>query len=464
MVVENFREVWKEGLSPDQIIAAGHIGTHALLLSGPGTGKTKTITHRALALTIAHEVPSETILILTFTRVAAYQLKKEIHKVLEPLEKGYPRISTLHSFALRQLLINSARIDSLPKPLRIADDWEERKIIYENLKNDLSEHLKTILPGISHAIDKIEALFNQLSSDWETLRIELEENQHICRDGHFIGAWKEHREMFGYTMRSELIYQLKRALQISPDFALESQFKEILVDEYQDLNACDLTVIEELSKRGGKLYASGDDDQSIYGFRYADPLGIRIFKDKYGAQKYDLEVCFRCDKSILDIGEFVANLDYQRLPKKTKPREKADMGEVHLLCFENQYNEANWIAQKCKDILKDNPQNSILILMRSDFRGVMSKVIKDALVRDDVPVAIKTEETPLDNEDGRVVVSFLRLMVDPKDHLAWYSLLLLERGIGEKTLNQVRQIAKTRGCRFYDALEEVINNSTLTSS
>jgi DNA helicase-2/ATP-dependent DNA helicase PcrA len=457
-------DIWEKELSEDQINAARYTGGHALLLSGPGTGKTKTITHRALALVTEYEVSPKKILILTFTRVAAHQLREEIEKVLKPLNIECPHISTLHSFALRQLLINSSEIDSLPMPLRIADDWEERYIIYENLKNDLSSHLATIFSDTQHPIGKIKTLFNQLSADWETLKIELDESQRLCRDGRFVGAWREHREMFGYTLRSELVYQLKKALEQITDFKLEIKFKHILVDEYQDLNTCDLAVIEELSKKNGELFVAGDDDQSIYGFRYANPIGIRIFPDKYRAKKFDLEICYRCDKVILELGEFIANLDYQRLPKKTKPRKDAENGEVRLLRFDNQYREAEWIVSKCKEILEINSQTEILILMRSDFRNRISKTLKDAFVKQDVTVAIETNETPLDTKEGRTILSILRLIVDPEDSLAWYTLLNNEYGIGDKTLNSIRQIAKEKRYRFYDALEEINSNPHLSPS
>jgi len=459
--MSSFTDAWKEGLSPDQINAAGYVGTHARLLSGPGTGKTKTITHRTLALLIKHKVSPKDVIVLTFTRVAAYQLREEIEKVLKPLGSKYPYISTLHSFALRQLLKNSSRINSLPMPLRIADDWEERNIICENLKNDLTEHLKTILPDVHRPSDKVKILFNQLSSDWETLRMELSENQRTCRDGRFIGVWREHREMFGYTLRAELVYQLKKALEQIPDFSFESKFKHILVDEYQDLNSCDLAVVEELSKRGGELFVAGDDDQSIYGFRYANPIGIRVFPEKYGAKKLELEICYRCDKSILDLAEFIANLDYQRLPKKTRPKEDAGEGEVYLLRFSDQYSEAEWIAKKCKEI---NDQTSILILMRSDFRSLISGTLKNAFNKQDITVAIETDETPLDTKEGRIILSIIRLIVDPKDSLAWYTLLYFGNGIGEKTLNSVRQVVKEKRYRFYDTLEEINNNPSLSLS
>ena len=120
--------------TPDQIVAIDHIGRHARLLAGPGTGKTKTLTRRVLSLVLQHGIEPETILLLTFTRLAARQLRKEIGSVLDPHGKSLPQISTLHSFALRQILFNSSRVDTLPRPIRIADDWEERFIIQTRYK------------------------------------------------------------------------------------------------------------------------------------------------------------------------------------------------------------------------------------------------------------------------------------------------------------------------------------------
>jgi len=125
-----------------------------------------------------------------------------------------------------------------------------------------------------------------------------------------LGAWRAHRGVFGYTLRAELVYQLKRALNQYEDFRLEAGFEHVLIDEYQDLNACDLAMAKELAMRGCEIYVAGDDDQSIYGFRFADPAGIRRFTADYpGAREMTLEICHRCDRSILRLSEFVANLE-----------------------------------------------------------------------------------------------------------------------------------------------------------
>jgi len=292
---------WDEELTEEQRTAASHLNSPARVLAGPGTGKTRVLTRRIQFLIEAKDVSPDGILALTFTRAAAHELRQRLLSAMpgEP----QPGVSTLHSFALRQLLRNASMLTSLPQPLRIADDWEERRIILEDIKSILK------LPRISSA----RSLFNQPSSDWETLAADQGK---LTPDPKFIGAWQEHRQLFGYTLRSELVYQLKRSLEQLPDFALEAPTSHLLVDEYQDLNRCDLAVIASLIHRGAELYVAGDDDQSIYGFRKAHPDGIRQFLTDYPtAADLRLRECKRCDTEILALGEFVADLDTKRIQK-----------------------------------------------------------------------------------------------------------------------------------------------------
>ncbi|MDY7077149.1 MAG: UvrD-helicase domain-containing protein [Chloroflexota bacterium] len=180
-----------------------------------------------------------------------------------------PRISTLHSYALRQLLRNSGLITSLPQPLRIADDFE---------KNIIRADIAQMLGGLSDR--QMRNKFAELSSDWQSLAVE--DLGYQPADPRLMGAWQEHRKIYGYTLRSELVWQLKHAAEENPDeFDLEGNIQHLLVDEYQNLNKCDLAVIRILAERGAEVFCAGDDDQSIYGFRRAHPAGIRRFLDEY---------------------------------------------------------------------------------------------------------------------------------------------------------------------------------------
>ena len=440
---------WNKDLLDDQKDAASHIGRHARLLAGPGTGKTLTLTRRAAYLVTERGISPKRILAVTFTRAAAFELRNRIADVLEGQQNELPRVSTLHSFALRQLLRNSDLIESIPRPLRIADDWEERNIILEDLKVILGYNLKTV-----------REKFNLLSADWQTLVADEEEWENRFPDPRFLGAWRQHREGFGFTLRSELVYQLKRALEQTEEFSLESDYLHLLVDEYQDLNRCDLAVISAIRDKGVEVFGAGDDDQSIYGFRYAHPEGIRRFdRDYIPSSSLTLETCVRCDRSIIDLSLFVANLDPTRLEKPLEPRDDAGEGEVHILRFKNQELEAKGVATICRYLLnsKGYAPKEILILTRSDRYGAFSSVLRTALEAQSIPVAVRVEGTPLDIPEGRIFLSVLHLLVDDNDSLALRTLLMLrDNRIGKESYFALYDLARNNGETFSWAARKVM--------
>lgn len=449
--MEDINTIIHGNATQDQIKAIDHIGVHARLLAGPGTGKTKTLTSRVLSLILKHNVSPEKILLLTFTRLAAAQLKEEIKKVLSPFNKESPQVSTLHSFALRQIIHNTGRVDGLPKPIRIADDWEERHIIQEDLKKVLN----------LNKISEIQHLINQLSTDWETLRIDEIGWEKQFPNPAFLGAWNAHKNQYGETLRAELVYQLKKQLSQNREFKLDGIYEHVLVDEYQDLNACDLAVINEIVKRNAELFVAGDDDQSIYGFRFANPIGIRNFDQFYSnTQKLALEICFRCDKNILQSAEFVANLDPARLPKPTRSKDGAEDGKVLIIGFKDQSHEAKLIAKKIKSIIsKGIKPDEITILLRSDKNGLLSKPIIEALKELQIDVSLSTESELEEQSEYRTVLSIFRLLVDSSDSLAWRTLLQIgKKGLGEECIKHIWEYANNKGLRFSAALQKLANN------
>jgi len=377
-------------------------------------------------------------------------LRQRIREELK--QPPYPRISTLHSFALRQLLRNSDRIESVPTPLRIADDWEERYIIREDIKDALGVRLRDV-----------NTKFHLLSSDWETLNADRDQWETRHSDPDFIGEWRKHSHVYGYTLRSQLVYELKRALQNDPDFRLERGFLHLLVDEYQDLNRCDLAVVDALAARGAELFAAGDDDQSIYGFRFAYPEGIRRFLDSYPEGRLlDLPECRRCDRKILEIGQFVADLDPDRIKKQMRPSSDAGDGAVNLICFDNEDQEAQGIARICKNMIDGGhcAPNDILLLLRSDFRQCFSELLTRDLGQFGLPVACRADyASPLDSSAGREFLSLLRLCANARDHLAWRSLLSVrDNRIGAGTIATIYRLAVNEGITFSESIEAIEAN------
>jgi DNA helicase-2/ATP-dependent DNA helicase PcrA len=355
---------------------------------------------------------------------------------------------------LRQLLRSSDRVTALPQPVRIADDWEERNIVQEDLKAALQ----------LRRIDDIQDLLHQLSADWQTLTADNADWEKRFPDPRFLAAWREHRRVYGYSLRSELVYQLKRALEQDSDFPIEGPPSYLLVDEYQDLNRCDLAVVAAVAARGAELYAAGDDDQSIYGFRKAQPEGIRRFgQDFAGATELELQVCKRCDPEILELALFVARQDTQRLEKPLRPDQGRSGGRVAILQFSNQAEEAATVATVCENLtrLAGLEPHEILILLRSDRNGVFSSVLREAFEASGQPVPAATNsEGPFDNNSARVVLALLRLADNVNDSLAWRTLLqLASNGLGSEVVSAVYQLAVQEGIPFSSALRRAANQS-----
>jgi DNA helicase-2/ATP-dependent DNA helicase PcrA len=245
------------------------------------------------------------------------------------------------------------------------------------------------------------------------------------------------------------------------DFQVESPIAHLIVDEYQDLNKCDLAVIAGIvAKAGCELFIAGDDDQSIYGFRKAHPEGIRSFATQYpGSASLELTICKRCDPPILSLGEFVAQLDPHRLAKTLSPDPARRGGEVRILRFPSQTEEAQSIATIVRRRIDVNgiTPGDVLILLRSDRNGAYSSVLKSALELRGIPVASTTEqESALDTNAGRVIVNFLRLLESDSDDLALFQVIRFRANqIGAATVGAIYQIAQARTVRFSEALSAI---------
>ncbi|MFV2045166.1 MAG: ATP-dependent helicase [Anaerolineales bacterium] len=447
---------WQDGLDDRQIEAANHAGSHARLLAGPGTGKTVTLTRRLVKLLTDDGVPPESILALAFTRINAYDLHRTLHNALEGSGIAVPHVSTLHSYALRQLLLNAPLITTLPQPLRIADDFEEKYIIRQDLRKTLELTDK-----------EIRGKFADLSSDWESLTVE--DAEYAPADPQFMGAWQQHRNLYGYTLRSELVWQLKHAVEENPDaYQFEGEIRYLVVDEYQDLNRCDQAIVRKLADLGAEVYCAGDDDQSIYGFRRAHPAGIRQFIEEYDPSKsLNLDICWRCDVQIIDVSQHVANQDPERLVKPIRPRDGAGQGEVHLLRFGDQSEEAAGVAAICSDLLhqKGLDPDEILILLRSDHQGRYSEVLTSELEARGLAFNVRADAvTPLDETHGRFILSLIRLSTNPNDDLAWRTVFQFsgrQNQIGEATIDAIVRHANENGLRFSAACQQIKENPNI---
>lgn len=434
-------------LSEEQLAPINSDSKNKLILAGPGTGKSYTILGFILDLINNKSVNPDNIIVLTFTRAATAELKKKIKENIDS-SKGLPGVFTLHGFALRQLMKNSRNVKKLPENFVIADDYEERHIIKEDIKKLLK------LPRIEEVYD----LFNLLSANWETLNADRSGWESNFDKPEFIGAWNRHREIYGYVLRSELVYQFKNLLVQEPQINIDGPIYNLIVDEYQDLNRCDLLVVSKLNEKGANIFCAGDDDQSIYGFRYAEPEGIRNFKnDISSSQEFVIKECRRCDKLILDFALKVIRQDYRRIPKALISV-TGKQGEYHILHFKNQFNEAIKIAEIIYSLntTKNIQFNEIIILLRNDKNNIFSSVIKDELQKHHIPISSGIDFYKIfDTANGRYLVALLKFIKNSENDLAIRTLLQLTLGIGDKAISSIYDYADKNNMRFAKVINEI---------
>ena len=413
---------------------------HARVLAGPGTGKSTTLA--ALLDSLLEKDKRLRVRMLTFTRAATAELAEKF----SGLSDNSPRTSTIHSFAISILLRNKGTSGIL-EPLRIADTWEYKNIVRPTLAKRAAVNV--------HKLDK---LVREMAANFESLNEEQDVGINDTERIRFRGAWNEHRRVLGYTLLSELPFALRRALKEHGDL-VGIDFDLLLVDEYQDLNACELDVLRLISEQGKcAVIGTGDDDQSIYSWRKAAPEGIRRFLNNYDpACDYSLSVTLRCGKSIIEWANHVISGDPDRPldhPTLDALPDSPD-GEVALLRFENDRAEAKGLAEIVEGLIeKEGLQpNEILVLMRTDNNGTFSQPIRDELKKRDIESSDPNFVFRVLAEDGnRKLLELLRLLVNDRDSISWASVLKLTPGIGKAFFEYVYDRAKKDGKTFSDEL------------
>jgi DNA helicase-2/ATP-dependent DNA helicase PcrA len=396
-----------------------------------------------LAQALANSDPPTRARVITFTRAATAELidkiRKEGHAVEEP--------TTLHSFALSVLMRNQEFVQ-LPRPIRLPDAWELDNLIHPDLARRLREqgHEKVT----TRTVKKLE---NELAAQWESLSAELvllADLDPALRNA-YIATWTAHRTVFGYSLFAEIPYSAHHLLEDHPD-AKMPQVDLLVVDEFQDLNAAEIALVETLAKRGISILAVGDDDQSIYGFRMADPAGIRELHDRLSnLVDYPLHTSLRCGTSILAAAGTLIEATPGRPPKPAlTPGPDNPPGEFQYLRFSGPQAEVNGIVRLVTYLIAQGVEpHAIAVLMRSDYNSAWSGPVRQALTNagisaTDVEAALK----PLEEENSRRLTAVARLIANVNDGLAWWTLTDLTAGIAKNYIDKIAEEAFAQGERF----------------
>jgi DNA helicase-2/ATP-dependent DNA helicase PcrA len=297
---------------------------------------------------------------LTFTRAATAEFAEKLADA--GLAGDVDEPSTVHAHALSILMGMDGH--GLPAPLRIPDSWEAKELI--------RPHLSRLLKRLGHAKATpkwVKKLEGEMAAGWEKLDsgiVLLTEVAPALRTA-YVNAWRGHRAAFGYALLAELPYRAGMALEdLGEDHPPEIDL--LLVDEYQDLNAADIRFIKAHAALDVTIMSVGDDDQSIYGWRYADPAGIRRFCNEFqGAADYTLTQSRRCGSRILAAANELIASAPGRAPKPALSAAPGSPdGTFAYLRFPSGVAEAKGAAAIAAARVRDGVESSdILVLVRS---------------------------------------------------------------------------------------------------
>jgi superfamily I DNA/RNA helicase len=414
------------------------------VIAGPGTGKSFAMKRRVARLLESGVAPKE-LLAVTFTRVAAEDLHRELQKLgvpgCEDLEG-----QTLHSLAMR-ILSRKHVLEAVGRTPRSLNTFETKALICD-------------IAGASGGKRRAKKMIQGYTAAWAQTQGDepgFPNNEEEKAFQAALLAWLEfHRGM----LIGELIPYLVRYLKDNPAAAERSEFKHLLVDEYQDLNKAEQTAITYLGETA-EICIVGDDDQSIYSFKCAHPDGIREWKDLHPACA-DLKMadCHRCPTTVVEMANALINVNTNRAPRALTPLSEKGAGEVAIVQVPYLHSEATWITAKIKALLEKGVHPSEIIILVQ--RAVAGKPILNALKNEGVPAKSYYEESQLDSEDAQMRFALFKLFLDNEDRVALRYLLGSDRDDFRcKPYARVRQHCEASGDSPWVAMNKLADNALI---
>ena len=422
--------------------AAKDAAVQVRLIAGPGTGKSSVIERRVADLLNNGANPNR-VFVISFTRATCIELRERINRFCagQPCAQAATRIqvSTMHSLALRILRSSAVLATLYPDDPSVLDDWETKNVYDLELKTDLG-----CSPGRAAEIRAAH------DAQWQTLNPQSIAQSAITQaeiQGFNI-FHSNRRNLYCCVLPGEMVYECVTRLQqgaLQPN-QLPS-INHLIVDEYQDLNACDQEFVRLLVNNGAILFAAGDDDQSIYGFRHANPMGIVQFANTYPvAATHTLTDCFRCTPAILNAANSLIQLNPNRIAKQIQSLYSNSTppvgGRVFVWSFPSAQQEAAAIAASCQELINSGMggrENEILILISN--RRLQLGLITQELGNLGLPYDSPSGAAIRDEEPIRAAYSILRIVRDrcrnAPDYLAHRSLITQLHGVGAGTAKEI---------------------------
>ena len=445
----------------EQHLAAHESSPQVRVVAGPGTGKSFTIQERVRWLLDQGSQP-DTIFVVSFTRASARDLRDGIHKYC--LDHGQPagsevNVSTLHSLALRAL--RTADLLAYPTDPLVLDNWEMSNIHDSEFSS--ASGFRSGVAGTGYSLARAKLI----REDYEAFcgTGQWQPSSYLPPDPAVSPPERQAYERFhsprtqlyAYVLPGEIVRQCVDNMNAGTlDPASLLRIRHLVVDEYQDLNPSDLAFVDGLIERRVIVFVAGDDDQSLYSFRFAAPEGIQSFAARHPqVGDHQLSHCFRPTPNILVAAQTVIDAfsDPGRIPKRLSSlytnAQPPERGIVHLWRFQSGVAEARCIAESCRELIAAGlPAREIMILL-SNTR-VLLPSITEALGDVDVPYQSPRAQSTLDTRPARFTFSLIRIACHRDDYVAHRLLLGLRPQVGPGTCNSIAEDAITNNLNFRD--------------
>lgn len=445
-----------EGLNEAQREAVSSEAQSLLVLAGAGSGKTRVLVHRIGWMLQVEGLSPHSIMAVTFTNKAAAEMRSRIEQLIGYSSQGM-WVGTFHGLAHRLLRMHYEEA-GLPENFQILDSddqYRQVKRVLKNLGLDESrwppKQAQWFINGRKDEGERPQHIQAFDDFNLKTLVQIYQGYEDACRRG-------------GMVDFAEILLRAHELLLNNPALLqhYQERFGHILVDEFQDTNTIQYAWVRLLSGERSKVTIVGDDDQSIYGWRGAKIENIQQFGTDYAnTQTVRLEQNYRSTQNILSAANAVIENNSGRLGKDLWS--SGEEGEIiPVYAAFNDVDEARYMAERIQDYVSQGfARSQIGVLYRSNAQ---SRVLEEALLRLNIPYRIYGGQRFFERAEIKNALSYVRLMANPHDDTAFDRVVNTPtRGLGDKTLDQIRLLAREQQIDMWQASKGLLANDSLAA-
>ena len=437
-------------LNPAQKEAVETISGPVLILAGPGSGKTRVITHRIAYLIKVCGVSPHRIMAVTFTNKAAREMVGRLEKLAASAVKDLT-MGTFHAICARILRVDGKAVGV--KPGFVIYDQDDQVSLMKRAMQELGIDPKQY--GPSAVLSHVSSAKSQMQGPADAIRRGRSYFEEVVGR-----AYERYQDMLETSNALDFDDLLLRTVQLFREHTdvlskYQARYQHVMVDEFQDTNLVQYELVKQIAAKCRNLCVVGDPDQSIYSWRSADLRNILNFEKDYpDAKTILLAQNYRSTRTILDTASAVIAANTQRKPKElwteNEPGELITLRETF-----SEQDEAQYVVSEI-DRLTDTGEfkpGDIAIMYRTNAQ---SRALEEAFIRYGMAYKLVAGTRFYERKEVKDVLAYLRLIQNPADNISLMRIVNLpQRGIGERTVAELSSWAKGKGVPMYDALMQI---------